>query len=56
MLQKILKVPHIWNYFYFGHGKGEHDGVGACIKRELCRKEMKFPTTSLIQDEKSIVE
>jgi hypothetical protein len=38
MLHKILKVPHIWNYFEFGHGKGEHDGVGACIKRVLHRK------------------
>jgi hypothetical protein len=27
MLHKKLKVPHIWNYFESGHGKGEHDGV-----------------------------
>jgi hypothetical protein len=56
MLHKKLKVPHIWNYFESGHGKGEHDGVGACIKRVLHRKEMKFTTTSLIRDAKSIVE
>jgi hypothetical protein len=38
MLHKKLKVPHIWNYFEHGHGKGEHYGVGTCIKRSLHRK------------------
>jgi hypothetical protein len=38
MLEKNLKVPHIWNYFDPRNGKGEHDGAGECIKRELCRK------------------
>jgi hypothetical protein len=56
MLHKKLKVPHIWNYFEYKHGKGEHDGASACIKIALCMKEMKFTTTSLIRDEKSIVE
>jgi hypothetical protein len=56
MLQKKLKLPHIWNNFESGNRKGEHDGAGACIKRTLCRKEMKFTTTSLTRDEKSIVE
>jgi hypothetical protein len=56
MLQKKLKVPHIWSYFEFGHEKGEHDGAGACIKRELCRQEINFTTNSLIRYEKSIVE
>ena len=23
-------VPHIRSFFEFGHGKGEHDGAGAC--------------------------
>ena len=36
------KVPHIWNYFETGHGKGENYGVGACIKISLQREEMKF--------------
>jgi hypothetical protein len=48
MLHKKLKLPHILNYFKFGHGKGENDGVGACIKRALHRKEINFTTTSLI--------
>jgi hypothetical protein len=56
MLHKKLKVPHILNCSDSEHGKGEHDGVGSCIKRVLRRKKMKFTTTSLIQNEKSIVE
>jgi hypothetical protein len=56
MLHKKLKLPHILNYFKSGNGKGENDGVGACIKRALHMKEMNFTTTSLIRDEKSIVE
>jgi len=28
-------IKHCWNYFETGHGKGEHDGVGACIKQAL---------------------
>ena len=35
-------MPHVWNYFETGHGKGEHDGAGACIKTALRREEMKF--------------
>ena len=55
ILHKRHKVPHIWNYFEIGHGKGEHDGEGTCIKTVLRRKEMKFTTISLIQDAKTIV-
>jgi hypothetical protein len=25
----------LWNFFGSGHGKGEHDGVGAIAKRKL---------------------
>ena len=32
LLHIKYKVPHVWNYFETGHGKGEHDGAGACIK------------------------
>ena len=55
ILHKRHKVPHIWNYFETGHGKGEHDGVGTCIKTALCRKEMKFTTILLIWDAKTII-
>ena len=56
MLHRKIKVPHIWNYFETGHGKGEHDGAGACIKTALRRQEMKFTNVSIIRDVKSIVE
>ena len=47
-------MPHIWNYFETGHGKGEHDGAGACIKTSLRREEMKLTSTRL-QNGASIV-
>ena len=28
-------VRFLWNFFENGHGKGEHDGAGACIKHAL---------------------
>jgi len=31
-------IHHIWNLFEVGHGKGEHDGVGECVKRALLNK------------------
>ena len=49
-------MPHIWNYFETGHGKGEHDGAGACIKTALRREEMRVMTNPHIQDAQSIVE
>lgn len=27
----------VWNFFGSGHGKGEHDGAGAVVKRALTR-------------------
>ena len=56
MLHRKINIPHIWNSFETGHGKGEHDGAGVCIKTTLHRKEMKFTNVSIIQDAKSIVE
>ena len=29
------------NFFALGHGKGEHDGAGAVIKRTLTHEELK---------------
>lgn len=31
----------IWNFFETGHGKGEHDGAGACVKRALRRHQLR---------------
>ena len=33
-------VTFLWNFFESGHGKGEHDGVGACVKCALCQDEL----------------
>ena len=30
-----------WNFFASWHGKGEHDGVGAVIKRAPTHKQLK---------------
>ncbi len=29
-----------WNYFANGHGKGEVDGVGALLKREIWKEQI----------------
>ena len=55
LLHIKYKVPHVWNYFEIGHGKGEHDGVSACIKTTLRSEEMKF-TSALLRDAASIVQ
>ena len=55
LLHIKYNVPHLWSYFESGHGRGEHDGAGACIKKTALRREqMKFIGTSL-QDAESIV-
>ena len=33
-------VRFLWNFFESGHGKGEHDGAGARIKRALRQHEL----------------
>ena len=55
MLHNTYNVPHIWNYFETGNDKGEHDGVGACMKAALRREEMRF-TRNHIKDAESIVQ
>ena len=35
-----MNIKHCWNFFETQHGKGEHDGAGACIKRALRRWQM----------------
>lgn len=36
-----------WNFFVSGHGKGEHDGAGAVIKRALTHEQLKVDGTPL---------
>lgn len=43
-----MNVPHIWSFFESGHGKAEHDGVGACVKRALVKEKMKISVEKLL--------
>ena len=45
----------IWNFFEMGHGKGEHDGAGACIKRALRRHQLNHESERF-RDAKDVVE
>jgi hypothetical protein len=44
-----------WNYWGFGHGKGPHDGAGACLKQAL-RKEQLKPYGARLQNASDVVE
>ena len=45
----------VWNYLASGHGKGEVDGTGAFMKREIRTKQMK-PNGEKLQNAEEIVE
>ncbi|KAH9311061.1 hypothetical protein KI387_026096, partial [Taxus chinensis] len=49
------KIPHLWSFFESGHGKGEHDGAGACIKRALKKQSFDYEGDRLI-DAHTVVE
>ncbi|KAG0631145.1 hypothetical protein M758_1G230800 [Ceratodon purpureus] len=36
-----------WNYWGTGHGKGPHDGAGACVKRALRKEQLKEDSVKL---------
>jgi hypothetical protein len=42
-----------WNYFVSSHGKGEVDGVGALLKREICKEQIK-PHACNLQNVKDV--
>ncbi len=46
----------MWNFIEACHGKGEHDGVGTCIKRALAHEELKYKDGAILIDAKSIVQ
>ena len=54
-LHRNIKIRHTWRVFESGHGKGEHDGDGACIKRALRRYQMQFNADTM-RDAKSVVD
>ena len=35
-------ILHVWSFFESGHGKGEHDGVRACIKHALQKYQINY--------------
>jgi hypothetical protein len=36
-----------WNFWGTGHGKGPHDGAGACLKQCLRKEQLKPDATKL---------
>ena len=46
----------MWNLIEVGHGKGEHNGAGACIKRALAHEEVKYKDGAILADTKSIIQ
>ena len=55
-MHKLCRIQYMWNFTEAGHGKGEHDGAGACIKRALAREELKYKDGAILTDAKSIVQ
>ena len=49
-------IQHVWSFFEAGHGKGEHDGAGACVKRALSREQLKFEEKAKLKNAHEIVE
>ena len=45
----------IWSFFECDHGKGEHDGAGACAKRPLVKEQLNILGVELL-DARSIVD
>ena len=49
-------IQHVWSFFEAGHGKGEHDGAGSCVKRALSREQLKFEEKAKLKNAHEIVE
>ncbi len=49
-------IQHVWSFFEARHGKGEHDGVGACMKGALSREKLKFEKKAKFKNAHEIVE
>jgi len=43
-------------FFKAGHGKGEHDRDGTCVKRALTREQLKFEDSVKFQDAYAIMD
>ena len=49
-------VQYFWNFIEARHGKREHDGVGACVKRALSREELKYESGAILQNAENFVQ
>ena len=43
------------DFFEFGHGKGEHDGPDACVKRDLVKEQLNILGAEIL-DARGIVD
>ena len=55
-VHKENNIQHIWSFFEAGHGKGEHDGASACVKRALAREKLKFEDFVKFRDARAIID
>ena len=46
----------MYNFLEDGHGRVEHNGLGACIKRALAHEELKYKDGARLTDVKSIIQ
>jgi len=42
-----MRVQHTWRFLETRHGKGEHDGMGYCVKQALGRYQMSHDAVQL---------
>ena len=54
-MHRLCRIQYMWNFIEVGHGKGEHDGVGPCIKRALAHEELNFKDRAILIDAKSMI-
>ncbi|OYD06041.1 hypothetical protein CHM34_18450, partial [Paludifilum halophilum] len=55
-MHSLCRIQYMWNFTEVGHSKVKHDGAGACIKRALAHKELKYKDGAILIDAKSIVQ
>ena len=54
-MHRLCRIQFMWNFTKTGHGKGEHNGAGTCIKRALACEELKYKDGTILTNVKSIV-
>lgn len=48
-------IQHMWSFFEARHGKGEYDGVVACVNRALSREKLKFEEKTKFKNAHEII-